>query len=96
MPWIDSTVSKEWTQEELVECVVHAVRDLLRVGDDFTAQTDLIASGLDSLTLTQLLLALEEQTGVWVDERRLTPQNLASAERLAACVFEQMANGAGA
>jgi acyl carrier protein len=95
VPWIDSMVAKTWTRAELVEYVVHAIRDLLRVGDDFTAETDLIASGLDSLTLTQLLLALEEETGVWVDERRLTPQNLASAERLATCVFEQMANGAG-
>ncbi len=86
-------MTKEWTQAELVECVLHAIRELLRVGDDFTAETDLIASGLDSLTLTQLLLAVEEATGIWVDERHLTPQNLASAASLAACVHEQMRDG---
>ncbi len=89
-------MGKVWSKAELVALVVGAIRDLLRVGDDFTAETDLIASGLDSLTLTQVLLAVEEQTGVWVDERELTPQNLANAERLAACVYEQMASGARA
>jgi acyl carrier protein len=89
-------MGKVWSKAELVALVVGAIRDLLRVGDDFTAETDLIASGLDSLTLTQLLLAVEEQTGVWVDERQLTPQNLANAERLAACVYEQMTDGARA
>ena len=85
-------MAKKWTKSELVAFVLQAIRDFLHVGDDFTAETDLIASGLDSLTLTQLLLAVEEQTGIWVDERQLTPHNLANAERLAACVYEQMAS----
>jgi acyl carrier protein len=37
------------------------------------------------------MLAIEDRTGIWVDEGRLTPENLRSAETLAACVYEQMA-----
>jgi acyl carrier protein len=88
-------VTRKWSKHELVECVLRTIRALLRVGDDFTSETDLLAYGLDSLRLAELLLALEEETGIWIDERLLTPENLANAERLAACVYEQM-SGAGA
>jgi acyl carrier protein len=60
--------------------------DLLAAADDFTPHSDLVDAGLDSLAATQLLLALEEHTGVWVDESVLTPENLASSEALARCV----------
>jgi hypothetical protein len=42
--------------------------------------------------VTQLLLAIEESTGVWVDESLLTEETLASAESLAACVHAQIAH----
>ncbi len=83
--------TKDWTQAELVECVVDSVRQLLSLGANFNPQSDLVAAGLDSLTVTQLMLAIEDRTGIWVDESRLTPENLRSAETLAACVYEQMA-----
>lgn len=83
--------TKVWTRAELVECVVDSVRQLLSPGADFSAQSDLVAAGLDSLAVTQLMLAIEDRTGIWVDESRLTPENLHSAETLAACVYEQMA-----
>lgn len=67
--------------------------DLLSAGDDFTPQTDLVDAGLDSLAATQLLLALEEHTGVWVDESVLTPENLASSEALARCVHGHVVGG---
>ena len=51
-----------------------------------TPASNLVEAGLDSLAVTQLLLALEESTGIWVDESLLTPENLASADALAACV----------
>ena len=38
------------------------------------------------------MLAIEDRTGIWVDESRLTPDNLRSAETLAACVYEQLAD----
>ena len=60
--------------------------ELLAVGRRLHAAVDLVDAGLDSLAVTQLLLAIEESTGVWVDESLLTEETLASAESLAACV----------
>ena len=85
--------TKDWTRAQLVECVLESVRQLLAVGADFNPQSDLVAAGLDSLAVTQLMLAIEERTGIWIDESRLTPDNLRSAETLAACVYEQLADG---
>ena len=34
------------------------------------------------------MLSIEDATGVWVDESLLTPENLKTAETLAACVHE--------
>ena len=77
----------EWTRERLAELIHRILReDLLEVADDFTPRSNLIEAGLDSLAVTQLMLSIEETTGVWVDESLLTPENLESAETLAACV----------
>jgi acyl carrier protein len=82
----------EWTREALTDRVYEILReDLLSVGDEFTPRSSLIEAGLDSLAVTQLLLAIEESTGVWVDESLLTEETLASAESLAACVHAQIA-----
>lgn len=76
-----------WDQASLTQRIFEILRDdILDVGADFSPRSDLVAAGLDSLAVTQLLLALEESTGIWVDESLLTPENLASAESLAACV----------
>jgi len=81
----------EWTREALTQRVFEILRDeLLEVGAGFTPQSNLVEAGLDSLAVTQLMLSIEECTGVWVDESLLTPENLASAESLAGCVYEQM------
>lgn len=73
--------------EALTEIVLEIVREQLRpLPVEFDASSDLVASGLDSLAVTQVLLAIEERTGIWVDEGLLTPENLASVETLAACV----------
>ena len=81
----------EWTRERLAELIHRILRDdLLEVSDDFTPASDLIAAGLDSLAVTQLMLSIEEHTGVWVDESLLTPENLRSSETLAACVHEHL------
>ena len=81
-----------WTREALTDRVYEILRrDLLSVGDEFTPRSSLIEAGLDSLAVTQLLLAIEESTGVWVDESLLTEETLASAESLAACVHAQIA-----
>jgi acyl carrier protein len=77
------------SRAELVRIIFDILRtQLLSVGSEFTEQSSLVDAGLDSLAVTQLLLAIEEATGVWVDESLLTPENLANAESLAACVYE--------
>jgi acyl carrier protein len=79
------------TRDELTRRVFEILRDqLLDVGADFTPRSNLVAAGLDSLAVTQLLLAIEESTGVWVDEGLLTPESLASAEALASLVHAQL------
>ena len=60
--------------------------ELPDLGDAFDSRSDLVEAGLSSLAAVQMLLAIEERTGVWVDESELTPENLASAEALARCV----------
>jgi acyl carrier protein len=80
-----------WSLEALVEKVHAIVRDeILRVDGDFSPRSNLIEAGLDSLAVTQLLLCIEESTGVWVDESLLTPENLESSVTLATLVYEQI------
>jgi acyl carrier protein len=82
----------EWTRDRLADLIHRILRDeLLSVGADFTRASNLVAAGLDSLAVTQLLLSIEELTGVWVDEALLTPENLETAETLAACVHAHVA-----
>jgi acyl carrier protein len=77
----------QWNRETLTRRIFEILRDdILEVDGSFTPASNLVEAGLDSLAVTQLLLALEESTGIWVDESLLTPENLASAEALAACV----------
>lgn len=79
------------TSVEALETLIFEVLrgELLEVGDEFTPESNLVESGLSSLAVVQLLLAVEEQTGIWVDEAELTPENLATVKTLAACVHEQ-------
>jgi acyl carrier protein len=79
------------SREELTQRVFEILRDgLLDVGADFTPRSNLLAAGLDSLAVTQLMLAIEESTGVWVDDSLLTPEHLESAESLAGLVYAQL------
>lgn len=81
----------EYTRDSLTEHVFEILRDEILTADSaFTPKSNLIDAGLDSLAVTQLMLSIEETTGVWVDESLLTPENLASAESLAALVFAQL------
>jgi acyl carrier protein len=87
-------LGETWTQKALVDRIFEILRDeLLDVGEDFTPQSNLVEAGLDSLAVTQLMLAIEESAGIWIDESLLTPDNLKSAESVAACVYEQLASG---
>ena len=82
---------ESFTPESLTECIFGILRDeILSVDATFTPQSNLVEAGLDSLAVTQLMLSIEERTGVWVDESLLTPENLATAEALAVLVHEQL------
>ena len=84
----------DWSREALVERVHAILRDdILAVGSEFSPRSNLVEAGLDSLAVTQLLLSIEESTGVWVDESLLTPENLRTSETLAHLVFEQIQGG---
>ena len=79
------------TLDELTTRVFEILRDdILDGAATFTPRSNLVDSGLDSLAVTQLLLSIEESTGVWVDEGLLTPENLESAASLASLVYEQL------
>ena len=79
----------EWTRERLAELIHKILRDdILSAAEEFTASSNLVEAGVDSLAVTQLMLSIEDATGVWVDESLLTPENLKTAETLAVCVHE--------
>jgi len=81
----------DWNVEALTEQIHGILREeILSVGPDFSPDSNLVEAGLDSLAVTQLLLAIEEHTGVWVDEGLLTPENLKTSATLAALVHEQL------
>lgn len=83
----------EHTQDSITARVFEILRDeILSVDSGFTPKTNLVEAGLDSLAVTQLMLSIEESTGVWVDESLLTPENLESAESLAALVHTELSN----
>ena len=83
----------EHTRDSLTTRVFEILRDeILSVDSGFTPKTNLVAAGLDSLAVTQLMLSIEESTGVWVDESLLTPENLENAESLAALVHTELSN----
>jgi acyl carrier protein len=82
-----ASMSDAWTPETLSELICRILKDdLISVGEDFSTESNLVESGLDSLALTQLLLAIEEKTGIWVDEGLLTPEILENSASLATCV----------
>jgi acyl carrier protein len=79
------------TREELEQRIFDIVReDILEVDDSFSRDSSLVEAGLDSLALTQLMLAIEESTGVWVDESLLSEEALASVISLTALVHREM------
>ena len=51
-----------------------------------TAETDLVASGFDSLSLVSLLVFIEKTYGLWIPQSEITEINLKNARSLAAVV----------
>ncbi|HXC50643.1 MAG TPA: phosphopantetheine-binding protein [Candidatus Limnocylindrales bacterium] len=79
------------TKQDLEQKIFDIVREeILRVDESFTPETNLVEAGLDSLALTQLMLAIEESTGVWIDESLLTEETLANVISLSALVHKEL------
>jgi acyl carrier protein len=88
---LPSTAMPKWSRDALAERIFQILRDeILSVRGDFSPSSNLVDAGLDSLAVTQLMLSIEESTGIWVDESLLTPENLESAETLADLVHAQL------
>lgn len=51
-----------------------------------TAETDLITSGFDSMSLVRVLLFVEKTYGLWIPEGEITGSALSNARTLAATV----------
>ena len=51
-----------------------------------TQETDLIASGFDSLSLVSLLVFIEQTYGLWIPQSEITEANLKNTRALAAVV----------
>jgi acyl carrier protein len=51
-----------------------------------TEETDLIASGFDSLSLVSLLVFIEKTFGLWIPQSEITETNLKNTRALAAVV----------
>lgn len=51
-----------------------------------TVETDLIASGFDSLSLVSLLVFIEKKYGLWISQSEITEENLKNAATLSALV----------
>ncbi len=80
---------KKQDSPELEDVVLNAVREVLDPDQELDHDTSLEDVGLDSLTLTQVLLSIEEKIGIWLDEQYLTPEHLKNARTLARCLREQ-------
>jgi acyl carrier protein len=57
--------------------------EILEVGPDFNAHTDLHESGLDSMATMQLLIKIEQAFGVQLAASKLTKENLSTVGNLA-------------
>jgi acyl carrier protein len=58
-------------------------QDVLEVGPDFNAQSNLFDAGLDSMAIMQLLLLIEQNFGVRLPAAKLTREHFSSVDDLA-------------
>jgi acyl carrier protein len=56
---------------------------MVELGDDFSADGDLFAAGLDSMAVMQLVVAAEEKFGVILGAEDITRGNLATPRTMA-------------
>ncbi len=71
------------------QLVVLVKERLLQTSPAFDAKTDLYSVGMDSMTIMQLLILIEEEYGVALPECALTRNNFATVEHLARLIQAQ-------
>ena len=72
---------------DLEEQLLSLIREkLIETGETMTVETDLFASGLDSMGIMQLMILIEERFGVRIAEAEVTHQNFATAGDLSSLV----------
>jgi len=89
-PW--QTSKLHWStaggdrDRSLEDRILHIVRTVKRLDERFDATTPFAEVGLDSLARVRILVAIDQQLGVWVEAEALPPENLRDVACLAACV----------
>ena len=76
----DSDNARSSRKTKLLEIIS---RDLLEVGPDFDAQSNLFDAGLDSMAIMHLLLLIEQNFGVRLPASKLTQEHFSTVEDLA-------------
>ena len=83
-------VSFENSLESLEKQLVGLLGEsLLQAGQGFGPESDLYESGLDSLSLMQLLVLVEKEFGVVIPDGDLTRENFRSVRQLARVVRQR-------
>jgi acyl carrier protein len=76
-------MKNNWTYEEVEAGLLEIIRSQKQLDDTFTSQSDLVAAGLDSLTMVRILIGVEEKFGVWLEGDALNRENLRNVEVMA-------------
>ncbi|MEM9238262.1 MAG: phosphopantetheine-binding protein [Verrucomicrobiota bacterium] len=60
--------------------------DLLDTDEHLGSESDLFGAGLDSMTIMQLILAIEDRFSTVIDPSELSRENFATVTRIAALI----------
>ena len=83
-------MKRTWNEQEIIEGLLDIFRSQRQLDNTFTSRSDLKFSGLDSLTMVRILVAIEEKFGVWLEGDALCPENLQNVETLAHCLQDHL------
>lgn len=62
--------------------------DLIETSGEFGIDSDLFAAGLDSMSIMQLTLLIEEEFGAHLPDRLITRETFSTARQIAAAIRE--------
>ena len=83
----------ELTAGDLAKDIYSFVRTRILVEDaDFSVDTSLESVGIDSVSLLEILLYLERQFDIYIADEQLTPENIATINRLAQTAYSKGSN----